>query len=450
MVPRLQTRRSRVVRIPWFIATAWLAAILIANPSHGQTFHGRLTTSLYAWERLPTDSTTANHLRAFQLGIFHLEGVADPRLSLHTYVRFHGDLTEDVAEPANYSLFNLYGQWKDTPRGYELRGGRQRVYAGVGNVAIDGGFGSYRFRKLGTLEGYVGVQVPLDGDGNIAGWDDRAYGARLAIDAVPDLKLALSFARRNRASFDYEEPGIFTGRLLELPDEQEQLYGSDLSWRFRPGATLYNRIEVDATQRRLKWASGTLSLAYPTAPWSADFEYMHRAPSIYGNSLFSVFDAGDYDEVSVRGGVWVAPRVRAFGQVAATFFDGDDSERFQAGVERGALSVSYQHRMGYGGDLDGISAAYRHPLREWVTLRADGGVSSYRFDDGQEERNVSGTVSAGAELRPRRDLAFDLEIQNLSQDLTTQPAFAGDTYDLRGLLRISYWFSTGRMAKGAF
>ena len=438
------------MRIPWLIPIAGLLAILVASPTQGQTFHGRLTTSFYAWERLPTDSTSANHLRAFQLGIFHVDGVADPRLSFHTYVRLHGDLAEDVAEPANYSVFNLYGQWKDVAHSYELRGGRQRVYAGVGNVAIDGGWGSYRFRPLGTFEGYVGVQVPLDGDYNLAGWDDRAYGARLTIDRVRDLKLALSFARRNRATLDYDDPGIYTGRLLELPDEQEQLYGSDLSWRFRPGATLYNRIEVDATQRRLKWAGGTLSLAYPNAPWSADVEYMHRAPSIYANSIFSVFDAGDYDEVSVRGGVWVAPKVRAFGQVAATFFDGDDSERFLAGVERGALSVSYQHRLGYGGDLDGVSAAYRHPLRDWITLRADGGISSFRFEDGQEERNVSGTVAAGAELRPRRDLGIDLEIQNLSQDLTTQPTFAGDTYDLRGLVRVSYWFSTGRPAKGAF
>src|SRR5262245_51171345 len=111
MVRRLQRRRSKVVRIPWFIATAGVA-ILVANPSHAQTFHGRLTTSFYSWERLPTDSTSANHVRAFQLGIFHVDGVADPRLSFHTYVRFHGDLAENVAEPANYSVFNLYGQWK--------------------------------------------------------------------------------------------------------------------------------------------------------------------------------------------------------------------------------------------------------------------------------------------------------------------------------------------------
>jgi hypothetical protein len=430
------------------MAIPWFAAVLLAVPAGAQTFHGRVTTSLYAWERLPTDSTEVQHLRAYGLGIFHLEKIADPRLSVHTYVRVHGDLEEEVNELANYRIFNLYGQWQDRARGFEARGGRMRVYAGVGNVAIDGGFASYRVRELGTVEGYVGVQVPLAGDADIAGWDNRAYGARVTLDRYRDLRLALSFVHHNRKPLDYEEPGIYTGRELELPAEQEQLYGADATWRFNSAARLYGRLEVDATQRRLKWGSGILSLAPPESPWTGDVEYFHRAPSIYGNSLLSVFDGGDYDEVSGRAGYWVTPRVRLFGNLAATFFEGDDSERLAIGVERGPLSATYQHRSGYGGDLDGASAAYRHPLRPWIDVRADGGVARFRLDDTADESTVSGTVSVGTEIRPRRDLAFDLEIQNLSQDIATQPAFAGYTHDWRGLFRVSYWFFADWQGKG--
>lgn len=427
-----------------------LAAVLVATPALSQTFHGRLTTSFYAWERVPTDSTEAQYLRAYQLGIFHLDGLADPRFSLHTYVRAHGDLGEEVNDLADYRIFNLYGQWKDSARGYELRGGRMRVYAGVGNVPIDGGFGSYKFRDLARLEGYVGVQVPFAGDAEIASWDDRAYGGRLTFDRLQRLKLALSFARRNRAPLAYDEPGIYTGRRLELPAEQEELYGADLSWRFRPGATLYHRLELDATQRRLKWGSGVLALAPPKSPWTFDLEFFHRAPSIYGNSLLSVFDAGDYDEVSGRGGYRVTPNVRVFGHVAATFFDGGDSQRLAIGVERGRASVSYQRRMNFGGELDGVTGSYHHALREWITLRAQGGVSSFRFVDDQEDRNISGVVGVGAELQPRRDLAFDLEVQNLAQDLHTQAAFAGHTHDVRGQLRVTYSFFVGHQEGGVF
>jgi len=426
-----------------FLATAWFAAIVVAVPAWSQTFHGRLTTSLYAWERLPTDSTDVHHLRAYGLGIFHLEEVADPRLSLHTYVRVHGDLQEEVNELANYRIFNLYGQWKDRARGYEARGGRMRVYAGVGNVAIDGAFGSYRVRSWGTAEGYAGVQVPLAGDGDISSWDDRAYGARFTLDRYRDVRLALSFVHRNREPLAYDEPGIYTGRLLELPAEQEQLYGADGSWRFKPGGTFYGRLELDATQRRLKWGSGVLSLAPPEVPWTADFEYFHRAPSIAGNSLFSVFDGGDYDEVAVRGGYWLNPRVRLYGSVAATFFEDDDSERFMAGVERGRLNVSYQHRDGYGGDLDGVTAGYRHPLRPWIDVRADGGFTRFQITESDDDATTSGVLSLGTAIRPRRDLSFDFEIQNLAQDVATQPAFAGYTHDWRGHLRISYWFFAG-------
>jgi hypothetical protein len=177
---------------------------------------------------------------------------------------------------------------------------------------------------------------------------------------------------------------------------------------------------------------------------------MHRAPSLFGNSLLSVFDAGDYDEVSGRGGTWVTPKIRVFGNAAATFFEEDDSQRFAAGVEVGRGSLSYHRRMGFGGDLDGVTGSYHHPLRDWVTVRAEGGVSRFRFLDDQEDRNISGVIGIGGELRPRRNLAFDLEVQNLAQDLHTQAAFAGYTHDFRGHLRVSYWFFAGREASEVF
>jgi hypothetical protein len=440
------------VSIPKLITISIISCVaaMWPTPAPALTVHGRLTTSFYAWERVPNDSTEAQYLRAHQLGIFHLEGIADPRFSVHTYVRAHGDFSEDLNDLADYRIFNLYGQWKDRARNYELRGGRMRVYAGVGNVAIDGGSASYKIRDLATLEGYVGVQVPLAGDADISSWDDRAYGGRLTFEQPREVRLALSFARRSREPLPYEEPGIYTGRQLELPAEQEELYGADFSWRFRPGASLYNRIEVDATQRRLKWGSGVLTLAPAAAPWTLDLEFVHRAPSIYGNSLLSVFDGGDYDEVSGRGGYWVTPKVRVFGNAAATFFDDDGSQRLAAGVERGRLSASYYRRMNFGGDMDGVTGAYHHPLRDWITLHVEGGVSSFKFVEDQEDRNVSGLMALGAEFRARRNLSFDVELQNLAQDIHTQTAFAGNTHDLRGHLRINYWFFTGRQVEGVF
>ena len=439
------------------IAVAIALALVGAGvgPASGQTIQGRLTTSLYAWERDPTDSTEANHLRAYQLGIFHLDGLGDRRLSFHTYVRAHGDLSADVNELANFRVFNLYGQWKDPGHGYEVRMGRMRVYAGVGNVAIDGGFGSYRAADFATLEAYAGVQPPFDGEAEVTSWDNRAYGGRLTLSHRPrDLKLALSFARRNRETIDYTQPGVYTGRLLALPAGQEELYGADFSWRIRPGATFYHRLELDRVQRRLKWGSAILTLAPPAEPWTADLEYFHRAPSLYGNSLLSVFDQEDYDEISGRVGYQITPELRLFSHLAATLYDGDNSERFGMGIERTgertSSSLSYSRRAGYGGDLHSVVAAYQHAVGEGLTLRGQGGLSIYKLVAEQDERNLSFVAALGGEVRPRRNLAIDVELQNLTQDLHTQAAFAGNTFDLRGHLRVTYWFFSGRQAKGVF
>jgi hypothetical protein len=430
-------------------AGAVLTGQLLAGVAGAQTLHGRLTSSFYAWQREPTDSTDTNHLRFYQLGIFHLERLADPRLSLHTYMRVHGDLADDLSEPSNWRLLNLYAQWRDAPRGYDLRGGRMRVYAGVGNVTVDGAYGRYRYPEWGSIEAYVGVQPPLAGDFDVTSWDDRAYGGRLSFDHWSELKVSLSYALRNRAPLTYDEPGAYTGKLVELPNEQEELYGADAAWVPRPGTRLYGRVELDATQRRLKWANTVLGLAPPTSPWSGDFEYMHRAPSIYGNSLLWVFEQSDYEEVSARGGYRLSPATRVNANLAATFLDGDESYRFGAGLEHGPWFGNWSQRSGYGGDLTALLGGYARPVRGWVDLRAQAGVSIYEITDTQDDHNTSFVLILGGEVRPRPDLAIDLEVENLSQDIASQPEFAGYSYDLRGHLRVTYSFFARRASAPA-
>jgi len=433
-------------RIPPLAAIALIVGVtaLSAEPASGQTFHGRLTTSFYRYDRAPTDSTDHDYVRAYALGIFHLEGLADPRFSLHTYMNGQQDLATVNHDEFDYRVLNLYAQWKDRPRGYELRGGRMRVFAGVANVALDGGYGSYRFRDLATIEAFVGVQAPLTGAFKVADWDNSAYGGRLTFHTPANLTAAVSFARQNREPISYDEPGEFTGRALELPADQEELYGANASWRFEPGSTVYGRVEWDRLQWRLKYAGGALNMARPGERWSTDLEYFHRAPSLYANSLLSVFNQGDIDEIGVRASYLITPTARAFGNASFTFLDGDSGQRFGVGAGRGPWSVSYTHRMGYTGDSDAVIASYQNHIAEEASVRAEVGYTSYELHDEQDERNDSFILGLGGELRPLRTLAFDVEIQNLSQELSTQPGFAGYEHDWRGHVRITYWFFTGR------
>ncbi len=426
------------------IALTVVVAALAALPASGQTFHGRLTTSFYRYDRAPTDSTDHDYVRAYALGIFHLEGLADRRFSLHTYLNGQQDLATVNHDEFDYRVLNLYAQWKDKPQGYELRGGRMRIFAGVANVALDGGYGSYRFRDLATLEAFVGVQAPLTGAFKVADWDNSSYGGRLTLHTPANLTTAVSFARQNREPFTYGEPGEFTGRELELPADQEELYGANASWRFEPGSTVYGRVEWDRLQWRLKYVGGALNMARPGEKWSTDLEYFHRAPSLYANSLLSVFNQGDIDEIGVRASYLVTPAVRAFGNVNLTYLDGDSGQRFGVGAGQGPWSVSYTHRMGYTGDSDAVIGSYQREITAEAGVRAQIGYTSYELYADQEERNDSFVLGLGGELRPLRTLAFDLEIQNLSQELSTQPAFAGYEHDWRGHVRITYWFFTGR------
>ncbi len=440
-------------RIPLCTGLAASIAIVafLAPAASGQTFHGRITTSFYRYDRAPTDSTSFDYMRAQALGIFHLEGLGDPRFSLHTYMSGHQDVATVNHDASDYRVTNLYAQWKDRRHAYELRGGRMRVFAGVGNTLIDGGFGSYRFRNLATLELFAGAQAPLTGDFKVQGWENRAYGGRLTFHQPQNLTTAVSFARRNRESFEYEEPGEYTNELLVLPDGQEELYGADVAWGWRQGSTVYGRVEVDRLPEwRLKVASGALNVALPGEKWTADFEYFHRAPSIYANSLFSVFTQSDFDEFGVRASYVVTPEVRAFGHFSSTFLDDDSGQYFGVGAGRGPWSVNYAHRMGYTGASDAVTGAYRHQFSEMGSARVEAGYTSFEVFEGQDDRDESIVLSFGGELRPMRTLSFDVEIQNLSQDLHTLPDFTGYTHDWRGHARITYWFFAGRNVTGVF
>ncbi len=442
-------------RIPLHAVLAvTLAMSLFVPAADGQTVHGRITTSFYRYDRAPTDSTDFSYVRAYALGILHIDGLGDPRFSLHTYMTGSQDLASVNHDVADYRVSNLYAQWKDRAHAYEFRGGRMRIFAGVGNVLIDGGFGSYRFRDLATLEAFAGVQAPLTGEFEVQSWENRAYGGRLTFHQPRNLTAAVSYCRRNRESLPYEEPGEYTERLLVLPDGQEELYGANAAWDFRPGATAYGRVEVDRLPEwRLKCAGGALNLSPPETKWSADIEYFHRAPSVYANSLFSTFSQADYDEVAARASYMVTPTVRTFGHISSTFLDDDSGQYFGLGVGRGPWSVSYTHRMGYTGDADAVTGTYQNALTEMGSIRIEAGYTSFDAYAGQDERNDSIVLTFGGEARPTRTLAFDIEIQNLSQDLYTPPGgagFAGYEHDWRGHIRITYWFFSGRNVTGVF
>jgi opacity protein-like surface antigen len=432
---------------------ALIVALLLAVPiaSTAQTLTGRLTASFHAWERQATDSTSTSHVRSYQLATLELKGLGHRNLSFHTWLRGQGDLSGDLEDPETFRVKNLYGRWYDRERGLDLRFGRQRLYAGVVNVSVDGLWGRWRFAETWRAEAYVGVQTPVDQGRVVPSWDDnRTFGGRVLTDQLSGaLTAAFSAMRRDRRPLYYDEPGIYTGRHVTLPSQQEELYGYDLAYRLGDGVRFDHQLEYERLQSELRKVTASAAVALPSAPWTADVEYLHRAPTLEYASILSVFDSSELDEIVLRAGYWVVPGLRVHGSFGHTAFDGDDAQRFTIGAQRRDLGAGYTRRTGYSGTSNTIYASYAHSWQR-ALVRVQTGFTSYKLDESRDDSDWSWTLAVGAQGRLRRNLTIDLDVHNLSQELHDRGDFAGNSYDLRSYLKISYWFSAGRDTRSVF
>ena len=151
------------------------------------------------------------------------------------------------------------------------------------------------------------------------------------------------------------------------------------------------------------------------------------------NSIFAVFESERSQEVDVMLDYRPRPALRVYGGGAGVFYTGDESYRGTLGVGTGFADVSYVHRGGYAGRLDGLNASFYRSMREgWLTPNAQLSWAQYKVDSSQEDRETLFSGTLGVNLRPRTSMSLDLELQYLHN-----PSYSDD---LRFLTRFQYWF----------
>ena len=122
----------KVVKLIWVVIL-----LIVPNISASQTLNGRLTTSLYTWQRHEPDNTSTDHLRAYQLVQLNLGQLLDPHFSLHTYFQGSGDFSTKAQNDPRLIFYQVYGEWKNPDSWVDLRLGRQPVCAGINFGTID-------------------------------------------------------------------------------------------------------------------------------------------------------------------------------------------------------------------------------------------------------------------------------------------------------------------------
>ena len=437
--PTKRSEGTALSRLPHFrsflmhVLPLLLIGLLGAVPAAALTVSGRLTSSLYAYEVQDLDSSATTHLRGHQSLRLDLSRLAAPALSLHTYVRGTTDLADAADTDPRLRIYNAYLAWKKT--NYRLHLGRQRIYAGVGSGAIDGGRADIEFRGL-KLTAYAGTLVPLGRSTDISSWSaGHLWGARLSTERFFNIAAALSLALRARQPEAYDQPGTYSGVQATPAAVERRLLGLDLNRRFAGGHSLYGRLDYDLEDEILRRSA--VSGRYVLSPrLSAQGEWFQRQPAIFANSIFSAFPSEKFQEIGARLYYRARPDLQLSLHFASLLYDGDSARRAGLTASLGQhYSVGYYHSGGYARASDGLVGSVHYPVGRKLLLRGELDLTAYERYEDADEREELATGSLGLTYRPDRKTFVEVEVQGLRN-----PVYANDA---RLLIRGSRRFFKG-------
>lgn len=420
--------------------------LLLPISATPMTISGRFNTSFYDWERQDNDSTSTQHLRAYQSAILNIGKIGQRDISFHSYVYATSDLAEKASDDPRLKIYNLYLDWKRIARRVDVTLGRQRIYEGVGFGTIDGGRIGIRLREDVTFTGYAGILMPLGKSNHLNSWSDgHLWGGQLMITGAGGADIRLSFVRRDRAPLRYRAPErlyndqIYRDNELQIQKntQQVQLIGLDLRKTMNGTINLYGRLEVNTTPFKI-WEGEIITRYEVTKDVRVTGEFIHWAPQIPTNSIFSVFDIQSNNQIALRGNYRLNRYVNLSAYAVTVLYDGDNAQRIGVGANVGEGYIGYSRRIGYGGESDGLMASLRQPVGKKLWIRGDVNLSGYKLNEETQERDNQIGGSLGITYEPEKHVSFDIEGQGIRNKVYDR--------DFRFFFRANYWFFSGRRA----
>jgi len=408
----------------WIIVTL---SSLMGGATQAAIVDGRLTSSAYAYEANPTDSTHNTHVRSYAALRLKVTDLGDRRLSLVTYLRATTDLSERAVDDPAFRPVSAYVRFKD--RSVDVRIGRQIVQAGVGFGQTDGVRLDLRTAGFHLLL-HGGALVPVYGEVGIGSLSEaHLFGLKLSTSRFAGIDMAVSFADRERDPIRYRNEGLYSGFVGQPEAVRRQLVGMIVR-RLVGAHRLEGRLDWDLQRERLRRAQISSRIAL-NQRLAVSIGWMRREPALVAGSIFSVFAAEGFDEVTLWAHYQVRPGLTLAAHGAHVTYDTDDSQRLGVSATLGRhLTVGYNRSQGYAGANDGFNGSVHYAVSPKWVLRGQLGLASFERVADDRQGLLSGV--AALTYRANRRWSLDTQLQALRN-----PAY--DT-DVRLLLRGTWRF----------
>ncbi len=400
-----------------------------------QNINGRFSSSIYTFERFDTTDASNNYIRAYQL--LNLN-VNKNKFSLRTYLNLENDLSQNMDYDPRLRFYNLYFEARDILSFATIKLGRQPIINTVSSGVMDGISLNLRSGKF-KLSGYYGGNVPayqkLEMTNDLE--NDYLLGGKLSTTAVKNFQIGIGYVNKNFKPYDFttrfDENLNPLNTLIEARSNQFEFVTGEVFYDLKNVLNAGFKYEYDLNFEETSMIEFN-SRYEQIKDLGLNVYYQFREPKIRYNSIFSVFNYGNSQEIEFGTDYKIMKNLTAVAKYGVVTYESENSSRLTVGLNTGFGSLNYRKTLGYAGELDAISIYSAHSFMEGLFTPSLGlSYTSYKLSQDSEKNNLA-SVLAGLNYRPLRMLSFDLQGQYLSNKIYKN--------DFRVFFKLNYWFNT--------
>lgn len=412
------------------------AVILTSTVMTAQNLNGRFSTSLYSFERFSTEDVSETNVRSLSSLYFNLN---KDNVSLRTRFNLETNLANSLTNDPRLRFYNLYVEARDLFDVATVRVGRQSLFNGVAGGLYDGVNLQLR-TGIFKVEGFYGGNVPAyqkleltDDFGN-----DYVLGGEITAYPTDELRIALNYTDKNFKAQDYDavrlnEFNVLDTVLIKRASNQFRYVGAEVSYYLPKVLEINTKYNFDINfEQTSKFEIGTRYSKIKDLGISLYYNY--REPKIRYNSIFSVFNHSNTQEIEAGLDYKFSDVVTAFGKLGNVTYEDDDSQRLTLGINTTYGSVSYRKTFGYAGELESFSVYTARSFEEgFFTPSLGFTYTNYKLSESAPSNDLL-AILTGVNLRPWKQLSFDLQTQFVTNKIYNN--------DFRVLFKINHWFNT--------
>jgi hypothetical protein len=161
--------------------------------------------------------------------------------------------------------------------------------------------------------------------------------------------------------------------------------------------------------------------------------YNFREPRIRYNSIFSVFDFQNSQEVEIGGDYLIDKTYKIIGKFGNVSYTDESSQRVSLGVSSPWGTLMGRKTFGYAGELSSVSVYTARSFFEGLlTPSLSLAYTNYKLSSDVDSNDLV-TILLGLNYRPIRTLSFDAQGQYLNNKIYKD--------DFRLLVKLNYWFN---------